>query len=261
VKEVGTAIRASGGAGETRFLDSGASRHFEPKRENFVRIRTCKPYEVEVADGRTEKADVYYAPWMSNSLISITQLRKDGLFFSNKQAGHGTLSFAKSDDEFLTIKESHGMYPLITVMEAHSRLAHISPSAVRKLVREGMALGFEVDLSTPDEVCESCIGGKITKAPVPKAHPTPRSTQPFDLVWTDVWGPSTTEAKGGKRYYVSFTDDYTRYSEIYLLRVKSDAFEAYKAFAALVKTQFGREIRTLHSDRGGEFLSRTTRLR
>jgi len=80
-------MKSSGGDGEIRFLDSGASRHFEPNRDNFTNIRTCEPYEVEVADGRTETAceigdirfqcrdmdgtvktikltKVYYAPWM-----------------------------------------------------------------------------------------------------------------------------------------------------------------------------------------------------
>src|ERR1700748_2025139 len=49
VRKVGTAMKSSGGDGETRFLDSGASRHFEPNRNNFINIRTCEPYEVEVA--------------------------------------------------------------------------------------------------------------------------------------------------------------------------------------------------------------------
>jgi len=127
------------------------------------------------------------------------------------------------------------MYPLETVMEAHARMGHVAPAAIRKLVRDGMAIGFNVDLNTPS------------------SRSTPRSKAPWDLVWSDVWGPPDTEAKGGYRYYVSFTCDYTRYSKIYLMRHKSEVFEKYRAFAAWVRTQFKTEIKALRSDRGGEY--------
>jgi len=134
---------------------------------NFISIRRCDPYIVEVADGRFEKANVYYAPWMSNSLISISQLRGEGLFFSNRKHGLGILTNINTGEEVLHVKENHGMYPIttwkpgsamsvkvvkpLTVMEAHARLGHIAPDAVRKLVRNGTATCFEVDLSTPNE--------------------------------------------------------------------------------------------------------------
>jgi hypothetical protein len=288
------AFKASGGANQTRFLDSAASRHFEPNRSNFVTIRTCKPYTIEVADGRFEKAteigdirfqcqdgervrtfkltDVYYTPWMNNALISLTQLRKAGLYFSNKDDGYGVLTDVKSKREVLRVKEIQNMYPLetwkpgsaksataaskpLTVMQAHARLGHISPGVVRKLVREGMAIGISVDLNTPDEDCQSCIEGKQKAATIPKGRLTPRSDAPWDLVWSDVWGPPDVEAKGGYKYYVSFTDDFTRYTRIYLMRAKSEVFEHYCSFAAWVRTHFKVEIKVLHSDRGGEYRS------
>ena len=50
-------------------------------------------------------------------------------------------------------------------------------------------------------------------------------------------GPSLVPSKGGSRYYVSFTDDHTRYYSIYLMKHRSKFFEIYKAFRACVQTQ------------------------
>lgn len=38
------------------------------------------------------------------------------------------------------------------------------------------------------------------------------STVPFDLVHSNVWGPSPVSSKGGSTYRVSFIGDYTRYT-------------------------------------------------
>ena len=43
---------------------------------------------------------------------------------------------------------------------------------------------------------------------------------------------------------------------IYLLTNKSNAFDAYKTFVAWVETQLMKKIKILHSDRGGEYLSK-----
>ena len=88
---------------------------------------------------------------MNNSLILLTQLRKSGLYFSNKLQGYGILTDINSNDEILRVKETHGMYPIeswkpglamstkisthpISVMEAHARMGHIAPAAIRKLM-------------------------------------------------------------------------------------------------------------------------------
>jgi len=58
---------------------------------------------------------------------------------------------------------------------------------------------------------------------------------------------------GGRKYYVTFTDDHTRYTRLSLLCTNDEAFDAYKSFAAWAKTQHGVRIKRLRSDRGGEY--------
>ncbi len=70
---------------------------------------------------------------------------------------------------------------------------------------------------------------------------------------TDLWGPSPTQSLGGRKYYIAFTDDSTRYTMLTILRSKDEALNAYKAYAAWAHTQHGVRIKRLRSDRGGEY--------
>ena len=62
------------------------------------------------------------------------------------------------------------------------------------------------------------------------------------------------KARGGYEYYVTFIDDYSRYGYVYLMQRKSETFEKFKEFRAEVENQLGKTIKTLRSDRGGEYL-------
>ena len=56
-------------------------------------------------------------------------------------------------------------------------------------------------------------------------------------------------------YYVLFIDGHSRKSWIYLLKAKSETFDNFKEFKALIENQTGRHIRILRSDNGGEYES------
>ncbi|GKA11304.1 putative RNA-directed DNA polymerase, partial [Tanacetum coccineum] len=77
----------------------------------------------------------------------------------------------------------------------------------------------------------------------------------LDLVHTDVCGPFRSATKDGKHYYVTFTDDFSRYGYVYLTKHKSDTFEEFKRYQNKVENQVGRKINELQSDRGGKYLS------
>ncbi|KAK8593860.1 hypothetical protein V6N12_045933 [Hibiscus sabdariffa] len=62
-------------------------------------------------------------------------------------------------------------------------------------------------------------------------------------------------ARGGYQYFITFTDDFSRYGYIYLMRHKSEALEKFKEFKNEVQNQHGKSIKALRSDRGGEYLS------
>ena len=74
----------------------------------------------------------------------------------------------------------------------------------------------------------------------------------LELVHSDVYGPMNVQAMGGYEYFITLTDDYSRYGQIYLMRRKSETFEKSKEFKAEAEKQTERKLKVLRSDRGGE---------
>ena len=63
------------------------------------------------------------------------------------------------------------------------------------------------------------------------------------------------KARGGYHYFLTFTDNLSRYGYIYLMKHKSETFEKFKEFQSEVKNHRNKKIKFLWSDRGGEYLS------
>ena len=101
--------------------------------------------------------------------------------------------------------------------------------------------------------CEVCLLGKMTKAPF--VGQSARAADILELIHTDVCGPINETARGGYSYFITFTDDQSRYGYLYLMKYKSESFEKFKEFKAEVEKQTGKCIKALRSDRGGEYLS------
>ncbi|KAK8621694.1 hypothetical protein V6N13_081127 [Hibiscus sabdariffa] len=93
----------------------------------------------------------------------------------------------------------------------------------------------------------------MTKAPI--NGKSERASDLLGLIHSDVCGPINTQARGGFHYFITFTDDFSRYGYIYLMRHKSEALEKFKEFRNEVQNQHGKSIKALRSDRGGEYLS------
>jgi histone deacetylase 1/2 len=52
---------------------------------------------------------------------------------------------------------------------------------------------------------------------------------------------------------VSFIDDFSKFTWVYLLRHKSDVFQKFHEFQNMVERQFDRKIITMQTDWGGEY--------
>ena len=132
----------------------------------------------------------------------------------------------------------------------HCRLGHINKKRIAKLQSDGILKSF--DMTSYDE-CESGLLGKMTKT-----HFTgncERGKDLLELVHTDVCGPFRSPTRHGERYFVTFTDDFSRYGYVYLIKHKSETFGVFKTYQNEVHNQLGKRIKILRSDRGGEYLS------
>ncbi|UYV79920.1 hypothetical protein LAZ67_18001091 [Cordylochernes scorpioides] len=71
----------------------------------------------------------------------------------------------------------------------------------------------------------------------------------------DICGPLPTNSLSGKRYFITFTDDYSRYTKTYLLKGKDEAYEKIKDYVISAHTEFGKNIQTIRTDNGPELIS------
>ena len=56
------------------------------------------------------------------------------------------------------------------------------------------------------------------------------------------------------KYALTFTDDFSRYCWVYFLKHKCEVFDLFKVFKALAENQYGRKLKILRSDNGGEYV-------
>ena len=109
----------------------------------------------------------------------------------------------------------------------HSRLDHPSLSKFRKLV--------PLFSSLSSLECESCQLGKHTRVSFPKRL-DPRTKSLFELVHTNVWGPSRSTSTLGFRYFITFIDDYSQYTWLFLMKTRAELFSIFQKFLTEIRT-------------------------
>jgi hypothetical protein len=72
-----------------------------------------------------------------------------------------------------------------------------------------------------DSICDACQQAKSHQLSYPKSFST--SQAPLEVIFSDVWGPACASI-GRYKYYVSFIDDFSKFTWIYLLKQKSEVF-------------------------------------
>jgi transposase InsO family protein len=102
-------------------------------------------------------------------------------------------------------------------------------------------------------MCKACAATKAARLPFP-ARGGHRAA-PFEVIHSELAEPVGSCSMGGARYWMTLTDDRTRYLWVYLLRRKSDALPAYKDFVAKYASRAG-EVGTFRTDNGGEFCNK-----
>ena len=132
----------------------------------------------------------------------------------------------------------------------HYRLDHINESRINKLYKDNF---FDPYDYKSYEIYESCLMKKMIKT-LFTGHED-RGSDILDLIHTDMCGPMLIQARGRYSYFIIFTDDRSRFGYVYLMKYKSEAFDKFKEYQRMVEKQTNKSIKTLRSDRGGEYLS------
>eukprot|EP00253_Pinus_taeda_P036700 PITA_36700 len=225
-------------------------------------------------------ADVYYVPGMRCNLLSIGQLVQKGynVFFVNDVCT--IMDIAPSKRCIAEVKMTRNrLFPLrirvdlknkneiaVVTQEAfqsvpknenwlwHLRFGHLNFGGLNLLSRKGMVKGLPL-IEKPDSLCEGCILGKQHRESFSLGKST-RAKAPLEIIHSDLCGLVQASSLGGNQYFLTFIDDFTRKTWVYFLKNKSEVFEKFRNFKALVENQSRLHIKVLRTDRGGEYISK-----
>ena len=139
----------------------------------------------------------------------------------------------------------------------HRRFGHLSFRGLAALQQHGMVKNLPVSaaefLAVGEDLCEPCVLGKQHRLKF--AASEHRASQPLELVHMDVCGPMPVRSLGGKLYFATFLDDYSRVSVVVPVIRKADVAATVRQVVQLLETQSGQKLKAVRTDNGGEYLS------
>jgi hypothetical protein len=187
-------------------------------------------------NGEIKMHEVLYVPRVTRNLLSVRSFCQHGyvLVFDDKQC-----LIIKDKDKIVGrgIVDNSGFYrfivedcsfPLYAIESPeitslwHRRLGHLNNHSLRFLFANKLATGLPL-IPTSNQVCGDCMIGKQSRERRVKASERCAS-KPFELIHSDLCGMIKPQSLGGAHYFISFTDNYIRYTWLFFMRLKFQAF-------------------------------------
>ena len=134
---------------------------------------------------------------------------------------------------------------VVTPIKLHCRFDHPSLSLLKKLYPQFSTL---TSLN-----CESCQYVKLHRVHLSSRVNT-RASAPFELVHSNVWGPCPVMSLTGFKYFITYVDDFSHVTWLYLMKSRFELFSHFITFCVEIQTQFHVSIQTLRSDNTKEYL-------
>jgi len=238
-----------------------------------------------VWNGRGDRApiwlqEVLYVPGLGpNNLVSVRCIQKAGamvIFSGSKQE---EVSISKDGEEIaitpiyrnsyllpakaskkggpqlevVTANEARNSAGTGTLLEWHDRLGHLGFDHIKELAKTQNKMQITGCLSNP--TCEYCQVGKLTQKPN-KSPATHRTTQPLELIHSDLAGHMANQSLGRAKYFLLIIDDFSRYTTIYTVKHKSEVIAHFRNYKSQVENQHNSKIKRFRSDWGGEYTSK-----
>ena len=214
--------------------------------------------------------NVMYVPKLHRKLLSISDItdRGSSVTFQGQTSTitmkgktflfgqrHGKLwhLYCNEDDCFSNFAGDVGINDISKELW-HQRYAHLSGISLDMLQSKSMVNGLSYSPKKETSICEGCIYGKQHRLPFPKV--SQRITKkPLELIHSDVCGPISVPTIGGSRYFITFIDNYTRYTIAYMMKHKDEAFSKFQEYVAMAETKFNYRVVKVRTDNGGEYCS------
>lgn len=204
--------------------------------------------------------DVYYSPSFNVNLLSMSRLIN-----SNDYMLSFTKSYAFIFDKVMsktnmvkglyylkhTLQDSYNFFArAITSSIWYQRPRHTSSSRMTFILKNLVSDTTENHFNFHYSTCHFAKQKRTTFSLVAS-----RASSPFEPIHMNVWGSFSTTIYDEKKYFLTLVDDFTRFTWVYLLQLKSECFAYFAKFHAKVCTKFDYNIKNIRSNNGGEFFS------
>ena len=209
---------------------------------------------------------VLHVPSMSSSLLSAYRFCKDNDASFHFDAFKFQIMDLRSGKLLYSDLSEHGLYPVCGAILPssssssyafssttsaqlwHTWLGHPQSRVFSHVLNKFLHVNF---VSNKVPFCTHCVEGKHHQLPFTDSVSI--TSRPLELVHTDVWGPAPVISCNGTRYYVSFIDNFTRFTWFFPLKYKSQVLESFKHFKSTMENILDCKIKILRSDYGGEY--------
>jgi transposase InsO family protein len=265
--------------------DTGATDHFTP---DITHIPDCHAYTgndcVTVGNGQSlpithtgnsqlrasshlfNLRKVLHVPSMSSSLLFVYRFCKDNDASFHFDASKFHIKALLSGKLLYSGLSERGLYPVrgailptsssssfafsstTSAQLWHTRLGHPQSRVFSHVLNKFVPVN---SVSNKVPFCTHCVEGKHHQLPFNDSVSI--TTRPLELVHTDVWGPAPVTSWNATRYYVSFIDDFTRFTWFFPLKYKSQVLDSFKHFKSTMENILDCKIKLLRSDCGGEY--------
>jgi hypothetical protein len=167
-----------------------------------------------------------------NNIFYGHALEKNGLFLLNLDSNETHIH--NMNAKRIKLKDDIAAYIW------HCRLGHIGVKRMKKLHSDRLLESLDYESF---ETCEPCLMSKMTRTPFSGSMEWVPDL--LEIIHTDVCGPMSVPTHSGYRYFVTFTNDLSRYGYVYLMKHKLETFEKFKEFQSEVENHHNRKIKFL----------------
>jgi len=239
-----------------------ANEHAQIIEKDMISLRLVRP-DSDIQEVILK--DVMHASVSSANLVSGRRMRAGGVSFDMRDCtlrhNNNVIEYASEVNRIFQLHlddtpQSHafaanrGFKVLFDTW--HRRLSHLGHTNIKRLSKIVDDIDLK-DLSWRHDICEPCIKAKQTRRPY--NAPIERATWPLGLIHSDVVEPITPTAYDSSRWFVTLTDDFTRFTWMFPMKIKGETAKHIKDFVTLMKT--GRPnypLERLRTDFGREYL-------
>ncbi|WVZ93409.1 LOW QUALITY PROTEIN: hypothetical protein U9M48_039389, partial [Paspalum notatum var. saurae] len=252
-------LREDRGMEDVWIMDSGCSRHMTGHCKWFSSLNpvSTKEYITFEDNGqgkllgvgsvslsaKLSLREVAFVQNLGFNLVSVSQLLDEGFEVRFKKDACRVLD-AEVDLSVSGLARCLVASPSTNIWKWHRRLGHLRFDLLVRLSSMGLIQGLPKLKAEKDLVCHPCRPGEMVAA----SHTLVMSSYPGELLHMDTIGPARVALVSEKRYVLVVVDDFSRFSWVFFVESKIEAFGFVRD---LVENH--KAMRAIRSDNGGEF--------